>query len=159
MTVLQFDERGHITPYQRATLDFDQCFEVFVEAFTESGTRRALFQNLVQYRLDLFEATGTLFPQWLNGSFVTRKTHPEDIDLVNLIPFNDSLDSTIEGLMPYFTVGGSVEAYRIDAHLIPVYPENDPRFENTKLRRAYFERWFGHDRDSHPKGFIEISEP
>jgi hypothetical protein len=60
--------------------------------------------------------------------------------------------------LPYLTVGGSIETYQIDAHLIPIYEQHDPRFENTALRINYFKRWFGHDRNEHPKGFIEIYE-
>ncbi|WP_373515239.1 hypothetical protein [Persicitalea sp.] len=121
-------------------------------------TSRAL-RELDTDRIDLFDITDASVSQWLNGSFVTLKSDPEDIDLVNFIPFNDNLDNALEKLIPYFTVGGSMEKYRIDAHLVPVYPESDPRFENTKLRTAYFERWFGHDRDGYSKGFIEIIEP
>ena len=112
----------------------------------------------MEYQKAIFSAIGQPFRQWINGSFVTQKQNPNDIDLANLIPYDDSLDARIEQLLPYFTVGGSVEIYQIDAHLIPVYPEFDPRFENTKLRMNYFERWFGQDRNENPKGFIEINE-
>lgn len=156
MAILGFDERGNLTPYEKVELDIRHCFEGFVEEFAESDTRQELYDNLVQYRLDLFEVVG-VSAQWLNGSFVTLKTDPKDIDLVNLIPFDAGLDHTIERLLPYFTVGGSVEEYRIDAHLIPLYPEDDLRFENTKLRKAYFERWFGYDREGHPKDLLKLS--
>ena len=54
-------------------------------------------------------------------------------------------------------MGDSIESYGIDGHLIPVYESDDERFENTKLRLRYFSDWFGSDRNSNRKGFIEIS--
>ena len=157
--ILDFDDRGNITPYQTVELNLGDCYGAFVQNFVLSLTRRDLYENLVQYRLDVFESVGATFPQWLDGSFVTQKSDPEDIDLVNLIPFDTTLDHKIESLLPYFTVGGSLEKYKIDAHLIPVYPKSDPRAENMELRKTYFKRWFGHDREGHPKGFITITEP
>ena len=157
--LISFDERGNIYPYQKVELAIDSCFDAFVSNIPLSRTRGVLFDNLLRYRAELFQKANCSFLQWLNGSFVTQKLNPNDIDLANLIPYDDDIEQQIETLMPYFSLGGSLEKYQIDAHLIPVYPENDIRFENTKLRLAYFEKWFGHDRAYHSKGFIEIIEP
>lgn len=157
--LISFDEWGNIYPYQKIGLDIEECFKALVGDFPLSQTRGFLFNNLLRYRADLFQTANFSFPQWINGSFVTEKLNPNDIDLVNLIPYGDDIEQNIESLMPYFSVGGSTENYQVDAHLIPIYNETDPRSENTKLRLDYFEKWFGHDRKYHPKGFIEIVEP
>ena len=156
---LYFDDHGNLFPYQKSKLKINDCLDLFVSDFPASQTRQTLFDNLLRYRSAIFSELNQNFKQWINGSFTTQKLNPNDIDLANLIPYSDALDSKIETILPYFTVGGSLEMYQMDAHLIPVYDETDPRFENTKLRLAYFEHWFGHDRNDRPKGFIEINEP
>lgn len=159
MMSLYFDSLGNLFPYQRSECKINDCVNLLVNNFPASQTRQILFDNLLKYRAAIFSELNQTFAQWLNGSFTTQKLNPNDIDLANLIPYNDALDATIESLLPFFTVGGSLETYQVDAHLIPIYSETDPRFENTKLRLAYFEHWFGHDRNDNPKGFIEINEP
>lgn len=154
-----FDTFGNLCPHDVISCDLNKCQKVFVYAFPDSNTRPLLFESYIAYRKAIFSVIGYAFKQWINGSFVTQKQNPNDVDLANLIPYNDSLDAQIEQILPYFTVGGSIETYQIDAHLIPVYQKSDPRFENTELRISYFKRWFGHDRNDNPKGFIEINEP
>lgn len=156
---LYFDDQGNLFPYQKSNLKISECWDLFVNNFPASQTRQTLFDNLLRYRSAIFSELNQNFTQWINGSFATQKLNPNDIDIANLIPYNDALDSKIETVLPYFTVGSSLETYQMDAHLIPVYDQTDPRFENTKLRLAYFEHWFGHDRNDNPKGFIEINEP
>jgi len=156
---MTFDKKGNLYPYQKTMLTLSNFQDVFVREFSESKTRLPLFLNLCQYRNDLFGELNCFFPQWIGGSFVTQKQHPSDIDIANLIPFDDTLDLTIERIIPYFTIGGSHETYGIDGHLIPIYGDSDIRYENTQLRLAYFMEWFGHDRNDYPKGFIEILEP
>jgi len=153
-----FDNFGNLYPHNIISCNLKKCNELFVYEFPNSNTRLALFESYIAYRKAIFSVVGQPFKQWVNGSFITQKQNPNDIDLANLIPYNDELDARIEQILPYFTVGGSIEIYQIDAHLIPIYSESDLRFENTQLRMDYFKRWFGQDRNENPKGFIEINE-
>ncbi len=111
--------------------------------FPDSNTRPLLFESYIAYRKAIF---GTI-------------CQPYDIELANLIHYDDSLDAQIEQLLPYLTVGRSIETYQIDAHLIPIHHKYNLRLKNAELRISYFKRWFDHDRNEHPKGFIEINEP
>ncbi|MFN8355202.1 MAG: hypothetical protein U0Y10_12180 [Spirosomataceae bacterium] len=108
----------------------------------------------MQYNQGLLSVVNP-FTYWIDGSFVTNKTEPEDIDLALLIE-NGAIDKEIDYLLPFLTVGGSLDEYHIDAHVIPIYPENDSRYENTLLRLNYFREWFSQDRLNNPKGFLEI---
>ena len=116
---LYFDNHGNLFPYQRNRLNISDCAGLFVRNFPNSQTRKGLFDNLSMYRFDIFRELNQFFTQWINGSFATQKLNPNDIDVANLITYSDTLDSTIEIILPFFTVGGSLETYQIDAHLIP----------------------------------------
>ncbi len=70
-----------------------------------------------------------------------------------LIPYDDQ----IEAIMRFLTVGGSLEVYRVDGHLIPVYEQTDERYATTMARISYFRKWFGQDRNGNPKGILRLT--
>jgi len=47
--------------------------EIFVTAFSQSTTRRQLFENYLGYVQDFKAMLTPNFTQWINGSFVTKK--------------------------------------------------------------------------------------
>lgn len=153
---VNFDSNGNLSPYDKLEFNLIKLKETFVNDFPSSSTRQQLFEGLNRYRDELFNEINLKIIQWLGGSFITKKLDPLDIDLANLIPFNDKMDLNIERLIPFMTVGGSVDIYGIDGYLIPIYMSGDERFENTQLRLKYFSDWFGHDRNDNQKGFVEI---
>ena len=155
---VDFDSNGNLIPYDKLKFDLEILKQTFVNDFPSSSTRQQLFEGLNRYRNEFFEEVNSNFIQWIGGSFVTKKLDPLDIDLANLIPFNEKMDLDIERLIPFLTVGGSVDVYGIDGYLIPIYESGDERFENTQLRLKYFNDWFGHDRNDNQKGFVEIKE-
>lgn len=153
-----FDSNGNLFPFEKLNFDLNTVRDLFVTTFPSSSTRQQLFDGLNRYRNDIFLEIEGIMAQWIGGSFVTQKPDPADIDVANLIQYTRASEYETEKLIPFLAIGGSVEKYGIDAHLIPVYPFGDERFENTLLRLKYFNEWFGHDRNGNPKGFIEIKE-
>ncbi|WP_439585576.1 DUF6932 family protein [Dyadobacter bucti] len=153
-----FDSNGNLAPFEKLSFELSAVRDFFVTAFPSSSTRQQLFNGLNRYRGDIAREIDGILSQWIGGSFVTQKLDPADIDIANLIQYDIKSEFEIEKLMPFLTIGGSAEKYGVDAHLIPVYPLGDERYENTLLRLKYFNEWFGHDRNGNPKGFIEIKE-
>lgn len=91
MMSLYFDSLGNLFPYQRSEYKINDCVNLFVNNFPASQTRQILFDNLLKYRAAIFSELNQTFAQWLNGSFTTQKLNPNDIDLANLISYNDEL--------------------------------------------------------------------
>jgi len=81
-TTLNFDEFGNLTPYQA----IDTLEAYFVTAFPKSTTRKRLFENYLRYIYRFQDEVFPFFEQYINGSFVTKKENPKDIDLVRDYP-------------------------------------------------------------------------
>ncbi|QDK83519.1 hypothetical protein EXU85_34930 [Spirosoma sp. KCTC 42546] len=95
--------------------------------------------------------------QWLGGSFISAKINPNDIDCVNLIVFNESLEESIDSLIPYLLIGGSRDTYYVDGHLIAIYPPTDERYEAITLPSInYWQAFLMKDRQDNPRGIIEL---
>lgn len=156
---LVFDERGNLKPYRAIEIDL----KTFESVFATTELRKELYDKYLNYLLDLKKVIGqeTHFYQWLNGSYVTKKEKPQDIDLVTFVDLqvyekelikNDFLKS------PY-----SEKIYGLDCYFVKIYPENHKRNFEFLADRAYWIDWFSKTNPKHhrnkltfPKGYIEI---
>ena len=99
--------------------------------------------------------------QWINGSFVSKKKNPKDIDIVNLIDYR-----VVEEKEPLirreFLRDTVPKIYWIDAYLVILYPENHKLHSWTQSDLLYWNEWFtksrmGRQEKRYPKGYIEIN--
>jgi hypothetical protein len=155
--MLTFDANGYLTPYVPIVADLATVEQTFVEAFPTSTTRRPHFNRYLDYNTRLSEFLPTGLTQWIDGSFVSRKLNPNDIDVLTFVEYTlyDRHEKELRELKREFVT--RVEG-RVDAHLIVVYPEGH-------RRRIYYEsdriQWlFDWSRTARPprrnKGFIEL---
>jgi len=65
-------------------------WEAFVKVFVlepKMAKRDKIFREYNRYLEDLSEIIGQcVFTQWVDGSFTTKKTNPNDIDIVTFLP-------------------------------------------------------------------------
>ena len=153
---MKFDNLGNLTPYDVLDTTLLQMRVSLVDAL-QSLYRQDLFDSFCVYcdRLKIIQRAN--YQQLVGGSFVGKTPQPADLDVANLIQFNDPDDAQIESLMPFLTLGGSLETNQVDGHLIPVYAPDDERYTNTLARIAYFRNWFGQDRTGHPRGILRLT--
>ena len=102
---------------------------------------------------------GIEIKQWVNGSFVTKKTNPKDIDVISFVSHN-LVKELGEKLNP-FRPEGSWEAFGIDAYVLEVHVIASRYDFYTKSDTAYWRDQFGHTRPNRKgvkreKGFLEI---
>jgi hypothetical protein len=158
METLTFDTNGYITPSEKITVDLETLQHYFVDNFPNSTTRKVLFDNYLRY-VDAFAREITPhFTQWINGSFVTQKENPKDIDFVTFIAADIYIvkEKFIE---KYWTT----QTYDIglDAWLLKIYPNTVKEYQQYL---DYKEEWFlrftrtrKDDYGNHlKKGFLEI---
>ena len=159
-SMLKFDSKGHLKPYEPIVCDVKDLKIHFVDAFT-SVTRSINYTKYVKYSDDLKALLGGVeITQWINGSFVTKKINPKDIDFINFID-HDLIQKFGEKLHP-FRPENSWDIYGVDAYILEVYPSDSKDFVKfTQSDRAYWYSQFDKTRRNrngirHPKGFLEI---
>lgn len=84
---LKFDIRGNLRPYEKIELTLDEFKENFVEPFEKTSSRHEIFENYIRYVEEFKEEITPKFKQWIDGSFVTNKISPRDIDIVNIVNY------------------------------------------------------------------------
>ncbi len=153
--MLQFDSNGNLHPPQIIEIDFESFRTTFVDAVEGSRTRNLIFEQYLDYTNALQELLNVPFYQWIDGSFVTKKLNPIDIDLVTFVDF--------EGYRAKEREIDKIRAKRIkrdnlvDGYFIAVYPQ-DHRL--GKLYEIECKKWlfeFGTSKDNKDKGILQIN--
>jgi hypothetical protein len=133
-------------------MTLDQIREAFVSPLPEATPRLRMFSLFDQWvaRLRQLNVTGTL---WLDGSFVTRKPNPNDLDCVLWNPSfagPESEASKIE-VTSMIDRASAKAVYGIDLYIETPLP-------NARMgREAYWRGIFGFQHDGRSaKGFVEL---
>ena len=158
---LNFDLRGNLKPYDKIELDYDQFRDFFIDKFELSETRLEIFENYKRYIKDFQHEITPSFTQWINGSFVSNKMNPRDIDFVTLIDFKiyEENEKLIESKFRKYGAKNHYE--RIDAYCVKIYPEDHKKSSISKYDLVYWRNWFSETKKNRakkkfPKGFIEL---
>lgn len=149
-----FDEQGFLPP-QVIRCSTTEFYENFVEPFPLSETRKLLYENWLEYVGSLRELTGEGFTQWLNGSFVTAKLNPQDLDMVTFIDYQIYRKFEID-LEPFWT--HHLENQGLDAYLVAIYPDYHPEYAkslsfSSDWKRRFHNNWYSQLK----KGFLELT--
>lgn len=158
---LEFDIRGYLRPYKRVKLDSEEFKTFFVDPFDENSERHEIFKNYEKYTYDFSKKITPNFTQWINGSFVSKKKNPNDIDLVNLVDYKLTVEKE-EIIRSAFLNSSVLKNYGIDAYLVAIYPENHKLHSWTVSDLLYWNHWFSKSKMNKakkhfPKGYIEIN--
>jgi hypothetical protein len=144
-----FDENGFITPSSIIELSLEEFGEIFI--FTKR--REEIFRNYLDFLDNLKKMPIGKFHQWLDGSFVTQKPFPNDLDLVTFVDSNFYLkfENRIRDMELEF------RWLRLDAYSVPVYPKTTFKQYITKYAIEEKQALYGFDRSGKPKGFIQLN--
>ncbi len=114
--MIQFDNRGYITPYDVVETDLIEFEKTF--AFNEH--RINLFKEYQLFLNTIQNLEIQTFYQWINGSFTTMKLNPNDIDVVTFVPFTD-----FEKHEVFFEkLHSNRKSTKIDCFFVKLYPQN-----------------------------------
>jgi hypothetical protein len=158
--MLEFDSRGNIFPYERNKITLTEFEEIFVENFRGSTNRRKLFDAYLRYLNDFQNQISSNFVHWIDGSFVTKKENPNDLDLVSILNF-DIVCTKRELLREKFLFKAAQNEYNIDAFLIEQHSISSINRHITEIDSLYWVNWFTKTKPNRAKqkflkGFIEI---
>lgn len=144
-----FDEKGYIKPYTV----IPTTFEIFETYFVFNEHREGIFQEYLKLLTRFKEASDDHFYQWIDGSFVSKKPRPNDLDLANFVDwqFYRKFESKIRAWEYEF------REKNIDSYTIPVYPNTDFKQYITIYSKNEKLELYGSDRLGNPKGIIQLN--
>ena len=147
-----FNEKGLLNP-GFFEYKLNEIQTIFVDEFKESQTRKRNFNGFYSW---LSELLNICIPNeiWIDGSFVTNKTNPNDIDIVAFLEYQDYV-----GIFERVDCLKKLGKENFCDIYISISP-NDMISGNWKLinNRNYWRGQFGFDREDNPKGMIKMSK-
>ena len=157
---LKFDEKGHLLPYEKIEINIEEFEEFFIKNFNSDSTRNEIYKSYKRYVSDFKKKITPNFSQWIDGSFVTQKMNPNDIDFVTLIDheiYNEKR-TLIDG---HFRLKEAKKIYNVDAYTVEIYNEDHNKYSISKIDLVYWDNWFSKTKKdwtkkTFPKGFVEI---
>ena len=160
MQNITFTDEGFIFPNEKINVDLATLKTIFVDNFPNSTTRKTLYDNYLRYINDFSKQITPNFTQWINGSFVTLKENPNDIDFVTFIDVDiyERNKSEIDNFLSF-----SLEKEGLDAYILQIYPKYTEQYEEyTHFHLKNWEKRFSFARKNtrkevFPKGFFEIN--
>ncbi|MCY7351756.1 MAG: hypothetical protein LH606_13990 [Cytophagaceae bacterium] len=157
---MEFDQFGHLTPYEVIETNLSTFEAVFARAFPKSQTRSGIFAEYIRYVTRLRDTVGEDFTMWVNGSFVTQKLNPRDIDFVTFLDSEryNAHENELGELRQLRLEQGSLT----DGFFVKVYPESHPNRKFYGLDRSEWLFDFGRSRTRYNtpfrnKGIIQLT--
>lgn len=156
--MLVFNHSGLLVPDSKITSSIAALEDEFVIKLP-SKKRQDLFKSYAQYCEDFKKACGLdKLHQWVNGSFVTKKLIPGDIDIVTFL--NHDMVQNLGQTLDNFKYPNSEAIYGVDAYIVEVYPEGHPkRYFYTSDWAYWYDRFTKTRRikgNRLAKGFLEM---
>lgn len=160
MATYQFDKYGYLSPYEGQWTTVEELRHYFVEQFPTSEKRLLLFNNYLRFIYRFQDDVFPYFEQWINGSFVSKKENPKDIDLVTFLDYR-VYQSKGEKIMDRFW-SFSLEDEFLDSYIVKVYPEDHALHWKYKESCAYWNRLYtqvnpNYDFSKRRKGFLKLN--
>jgi hypothetical protein len=153
---LNFDENGYLVPAEAIRADL----EALETTFANNEHREWLYGKLLSLleKLILQDIGDHVVLFWVNGSFVTRKNMPKDIDVVVFIHHD-----AFQKFLPLLRTLQSQFAGTVDFYFEPFYPSEHRLNAVFEVLKNDWQQLYTHTR-RHPqtlkinrKGFIEIN--
>ena len=160
LTLMDFDLIGHLAPYTVNPSTFEAFENLLVQSFPRHSARYAILEGYKRYLERLKIVLNANFYQWVDGSFVTEKMNPNDIDVVTFVHYEVFFRKERE-LMGLIAPESKL-IYKVDAAFVPVYPTNHKLHQVTEWDMNFWKDFYGHTRpDSQnnkmEKGFIQLN--
>ncbi len=159
LTMLEFNLKGFLVPDKNIRSSIEEFETVFVNSI-QSVKRKELFNNYISYSTALKQlCNGVDFKQWIDGSYVTKKMEPNDIDLVTFLDF--SIVESLGDSLSDYKYPASQNLFGVDAYIVKIYPQGHKYHLLYQSDIAYWINQFNQTQRNRigkkqPKGFLEI---
>ena len=149
---MEFDLNGNLLPHTAIEISLNNFHGHFVQNFANTSSRSGIFENYQRYLEDFKREITSEFYQFINGSFVSKKQNPNDLDLVTFIDYRvyEQKESQLEPFKGFLVYEG------IDAYIEKIYPPNHRFYTRFHADFLYWNDLFTRNRRGQRKGFIKI---
>lgn len=94
---------------------------------------------------------------WVDGSFLTKKIDPEDVDVVLCASHEVFTQGTEDQKQLLDKVSRNLKAaFHCDSYIFFEFPEGHPLHERGRKSRSYWLKQFGTSRSGEPKGMAVV---
>lgn len=166
----EFNERG-VLPDGIYPCDADAFEERFVAEFSTSEAREEHCDGFKKLRSEIIQKVLLPVTQWVDGSFVTNKENPGDIDVVTFVDYDRLNELSADKQELLLMLANSEERtkpeYSCHTFIVPSCGESHDYFSEFEKWRSYWRKWFGKTRDTkdqngnviegHHKGFVSMT--
>lgn len=131
-----------------------------VDAFPASKSRASLLANLREV-IARIEHAKIPMEIWIDGSFLTSKLNPEDIDIVVSVDAKLYNNGTKEqrALLDWIRGHECRYKYNCQARTLMRYPEGHKLYHIYKIELQEWLSWFGYNSRNTPKGIALVRWP
>ena len=128
-----------------------------VAAFPLSKNRSKIMDGVDKF-VEMLRAEGVVGDLWIDGSFMTQKLDPEDVDVVLSVhsSFYEKGTESQQTLLDLVLTADFKSDYFCDAFLCWEYDKGDELYWDGEWWRAYWIRQFGFSRGVQTKGMALI---
>jgi uncharacterized protein DUF6932 len=132
--------------------------QVCVDLFPISNTRRPIMDGLAQFLQRVLDAK-ILGEMWTNGSFLTEKIDPSDVDIIVRIDADAIYDhGTAEQRDAIdWVIANQKATLKCDSYVLMEYPAGHPLHVEGQWWYSWWHRQWGFSREDDPKGIVVIS--
>ena len=154
-------QNGNLTPgiHSYKMQEFEQQF---VKDFTSSISRSKIYNNFTEWMEKLLSIVPPRYI-WLDGSFLTQKVDPNDIDLV-VFYYPEDIPDEQQANQLKDMINVVSRSYDCDAYLCLSFEQWEPERvaqipnQNVTIMQTYWQGQFGFDRSRQPKGMVHIDQ-
>ncbi len=156
MGITTASEYPAILPPSLKKMTLGELKQICVDDFPSSKTRKNLFDQLVIIIKELNNKTikGDI---WIDGSFLTQKIDPNDIDILLYIS-NDFYENAGKEQKEIINwVNRNLRnSHKCHSYVSVIRQKDDPQYWLGQYMHAYWMRQFGFDRENQMKGIAVI---
>ena len=111
--------------------------------------------------IDKLNQSGLPMVVWVNGSFLTEKLNPRDVDMVAKVKRADLVAATAvqKQTLTWFTRDDLRTPYRCDTYVFLEFEAGHQLADVTEWTKAYWLSQFGFSRAEDPKGLAVLNLP
>ncbi|MBI4303798.1 MAG: hypothetical protein HY665_05625 [Chloroflexi bacterium] len=140
-------------------MNMNELRDLCVDRFPLSTTRPLITKGFEAVATELYhdDIKGEI---WVNGSFVTEKMNPEDVDFVLRVPAEvyDNGSKSQRKRIDWLANDLKTQ-YHCDSYCFMEWPENHPNYWFGQYMHSYWMKQFGFSRRNEMKGIAVIALP